>query len=52
MPVLWKVTMAILVAALLASVVIGTVRLITTPTETLGDVSWGGHNWHLPGGQR
>jgi hypothetical protein len=29
MPTLWKVTIAILVACLLASMVIGTVRLLT-----------------------
>jgi hypothetical protein len=37
MPGLWKVTMAVLVACLLASMVIGAVRLATTPTEILGD---------------
>ena len=34
---LWKVTLVILVICLIASMVIGTVRLITTPTEILGD---------------
>jgi hypothetical protein len=29
MPVLWKVTMAILIVCLLASIVIGTVKLLT-----------------------
>ena len=33
----WKIAMAILVACLIASMVIGTVRLATTPTEVLGD---------------
>jgi hypothetical protein len=37
MPATWKVTMAVLVACLLASIVIGAVRLATTPTEILGD---------------
>ena len=33
----------LLVVCLLASVVIGTVRLVNTPTEILGD---GFHGWH------
>ena len=37
MPTLWKATLVVLVVCLLASMVIGTVRLITTPTEILGD---------------
>jgi hypothetical protein len=37
MPGLWKVMMAVLVVCLLASIVIGAVRLATTPTEILGD---------------
>jgi hypothetical protein len=37
MPTLWKVGMAILVACLVASMVIATIRLATTPTEILGD---------------
>lgn len=37
MPLLWKVGMVVLVACLLASMVIGIVRLATTPTEILGD---------------
>ena len=37
MPTLWKVTLVVLVFCLIASMVIGTVRLITTPTEILGD---------------
>ena len=43
MPTLWKVTLVILVICLIASMVIGTVRLITTPTEILGD---GFHGYH------
>jgi hypothetical protein len=34
---LWKVGMAILVSCLLAAMVIGVVRLVTTPNEILGD---------------
>ena len=37
MPLLWKIGMAVLVVSLLASMVIATVRLATTPTEILGD---------------
>lgn len=37
MPGLWKVGIAILIVCLIASIVIGTVRLATTPTEILGD---------------
>ena len=37
MPLLWKVGMAILVVCLLAAMVVGIVRLATTPTEILGD---------------
>jgi hypothetical protein len=37
MPVLWKVGMVVLVVSLLASMVIASVRLATTPTEILGD---------------
>jgi uncharacterized protein YpmS len=36
-PTIWKVGMAILVACLLAAMVIAVVRLVTTPTEILGD---------------
>jgi len=36
-PLIWKVTLAVLVVCLLASMVIGTVRLLTTPMEILGD---------------
>jgi hypothetical protein len=35
MPRFWVVTMAVLVVCLLGSIVIGTVKLIETPTETL-----------------
>lgn len=37
MPWIWKVGMAILVVCLVASMVIASYRLITTPTEILGD---------------
>ena len=37
MPRIWKVGMAILVVCLLASMVIATYRLATTPNEILGD---------------
>lgn len=37
MPILWKVGMAILIASLIASMVIASIRLATTPTEILGD---------------
>lgn len=37
MPGPWKVGMVILVVCLAASMVIATYRLITTPTEILGD---------------
>jgi hypothetical protein len=36
-PWIWKVGMAVLVACLAAAMVIGIVRLVTTPTEILGD---------------
>jgi len=37
MPLLWKAGMAILVVCLLASMVIASIRLATTPTEIIGD---------------
>lgn len=37
MPLIWKVSIAILVACLAAAMVIGVVRLVETPTEILGD---------------
>ena len=43
MPTLWKITLVVLVVCLIASMVIGTVRLITTPTEILGDGFRGYH---------
>ncbi len=43
MPTLWKVAMVILVVCLLASIVIGSVRLATTQTEVLGA---GFKSWH------
>jgi Na+-transporting NADH:ubiquinone oxidoreductase subunit NqrC len=36
-PRIWKVGMVILVACLLASIVIATIQLTTTPTEIMGD---------------
>jgi hypothetical protein len=48
MPTLWKVAMIVLVACLLASIVIGTVRLATTPTEILGAGFKGWHGKHFP----
>jgi hypothetical protein len=35
MPRLWLVTLGVLAVCLVASIVIGTVKLIETPTETL-----------------
>ena len=37
MPWLWKLGLLVLLACLLASIAIATVRLTTTPTEILGD---------------
>lgn len=37
MPILWKVGIAILIVCLVASMVIASIRLATTPTEILGD---------------
>jgi len=36
-PVVWKASIVILVVCLVAAMVIGIVRLATTPTEILGD---------------
>jgi hypothetical protein len=36
-PFVWKASIAILVACLVAAVAIGIVRLVETPTEILGD---------------
>jgi hypothetical protein len=36
-PWIWKAGMAVLILCLAAAMVIGIVRLITTPTEILGD---------------
>jgi hypothetical protein len=36
-PFVWKASIAILVVCLAAAMVIGVVRLATTPTEILGD---------------
>jgi hypothetical protein len=36
-PLIWKAGMVVLVACLVAAMVIGIVRLATTPTEILGD---------------
>jgi hypothetical protein len=48
MPGLWKAAMAILVACLLASLVIGTVKLATTPQEVIGGVYAKDQVWHRP----
>ena len=37
MPFVWKASIVILVVCLLAAIVIGVVRLATTPNEILGD---------------
>lgn len=37
MPLLWKAGMVVLLACLLASIVIASIKLATTPTEILGD---------------
>ena len=37
MPFVWRASIAILVVCLLAAMVIGIVRLATTPNEILGD---------------
>jgi hypothetical protein len=37
MPFLWKAGIAILIVCLIASMVIASIRLATTPTEILGD---------------
>jgi hypothetical protein len=42
MPPLWRALLAVLVVCLIASIVIGSIRLATTPTEILGD---GFHGW-------
>ena len=49
MPTLWRATLAVLVLCLIASVVIGAVRLATTPTEILGG---GFQGWHEKGSPR
>jgi Na+-transporting NADH:ubiquinone oxidoreductase subunit NqrC len=36
-PWLWKAGMVVLVVCLLASIVIASIRLATTPTEIMGD---------------
>jgi hypothetical protein len=46
MPMVWRATLAVLVVCLLASIVIGSVRLATTPSEILGD---GFQGWHGKG---
>ncbi|MFN8160764.1 MAG: hypothetical protein U0R52_06950 [Solirubrobacterales bacterium] len=47
MPTVWKVTMAVLVVCLLASIVIGAVRLANTPDQILGAgfKGWSGHRF-------
>ncbi|HEX3242641.1 MAG TPA: hypothetical protein VHQ97_06130 [Solirubrobacterales bacterium] len=37
MPTLWKIGLLVLIVCLVASMVIGIIRLATTPTEILGD---------------
>ena len=37
MPFVWRASIVILVVCLLAAMAIGIVRLVTTPTEILGD---------------
>ena len=37
MPFVWRASIVILVACLVAAMVIGIVRLVETPTEILGD---------------
>lgn len=37
MPVVWKLSILLLVVCLVAAMVIGIVRLVETPTEILGD---------------
>lgn len=37
MPMLWKAGMAVLLACLVAAMAIAAYRLVTTPTEILGD---------------
>ncbi len=37
MPLVWKASIALLLACLVAAMAIGVVRLIETPTEILGD---------------
>ena len=48
MPTLWKVTLVVLTACLHASIVIGTVRLVTTPTEIIGDDFQAWHAGRFP----
>jgi hypothetical protein len=36
-PPIWKAGMAVLIACLMASMVIAAYRLVTTPTEIMGD---------------
>jgi hypothetical protein len=36
-PTLWKIGLIVLIVCLVASMVIGIIRLATTPTEILGD---------------
>jgi hypothetical protein len=48
MPILWRALLAVLVICLIASIVIGAVRLATTPTEILGSGFQGSHGKGLP----
>jgi Na+-transporting NADH:ubiquinone oxidoreductase subunit NqrC len=47
-PGFWKAMIVLLVVCLVASMVIATVRLITTPTEILGDGFQGWHGKQFP----
>lgn len=48
MPVFWKGAMVVLVICLLASIVIGAVRLATTPNQILGAGFKGWHGKQFP----
>jgi hypothetical protein len=47
-PALWKAALAVLVACLLASMVIGTVKLATTPDRVFDPVADGWRGVELP----
>jgi hypothetical protein len=48
MPVLWRATLVVLTVCLIASIVIGSVRLTTTPSKILGDRFQGWHGKGFP----